>query len=52
MKERRDRTMRDMLEEMELEIAIRERFKYERHPEASVDGENPWDRQLFAEDES
>lgn len=51
MKERRERTMRELLEDDQLDYAIRERFKMERHPEQSVDGDDPWARDLFDEEE-
>lgn len=51
MKERRERVMNELLEDQLLDFAIQDRFKMERHPAASVDGDNPWDRDLFAEEE-
>lgn len=51
MKERRERTMRELLEDEEIDHAIRERFKMERHPEESVDGDDRWARDLFDEEE-
>lgn len=52
MKQRRQRTMGDFAvdsatERDPLDYVIAERFRAERHPEASVDGEDPWDRDLF-----
>lgn len=52
MKERRNRTMGDFTleaasEMTPLDYAIAERFRAERHPEESVDGDNRWDRDLF-----
>ncbi len=47
MRERRERAMHELRQDFELDYAILERFKMERHPEASVDGDNPWDRDLF-----
>lgn len=43
--------MRELLDDLELDAAIAARFKMERHPEESVDGDDPWDRDLFEEDE-
>lgn len=51
MKERRERTMGDLREDLELDAAIQERFKMERHPEKSVDGYSEWEYDLFAEEE-
>lgn len=52
MKERYQRTVREMLEEAELDWAIADRFKEERHPTRTVDGDDEWDRyDLFAEGE-
>lgn len=51
MKERRERTMRELREDLELDAAVLARFKMERHPETSVDGDDRWDRDLFEEDE-
>lgn len=47
MKERRQRTMGDFTAEAAterdpLDYIIAERFKAERHPEASVDGDDRW----------
>lgn len=42
MKERRERTLREVTEDIELDYAIRDRFKTERHPERSVDGDYPY----------
>lgn len=47
MKERRERTMAELLWELEPERAIQERFTMERRPEPSVDGDNEWERDLF-----
>jgi hypothetical protein len=47
VKERRQRTTKDMLQDMELEAAITERFKAERHPEATVDGDDRWEMDLY-----
>jgi len=47
VKEQRERTMAELLREEELERAIQERFTMERRPEASVDGDNEWERDLF-----
>ncbi len=41
--------MRELVEDLELDTAIRERFKMERHPERFVDGDNPWDLDPFGE---
>ncbi len=35
----------------ELEWAIRDRFKAERHPEHTVDGDNPYDFDPYDEEE-
>lgn len=52
MKERRQRVMEDFATEISpLDYVIAERFRSERHPEASVDGDDCWDRDLFEEDE-
>lgn len=51
MKERRERSFEEIFSGVDVDDAIAERFKMERHPEASVDGDNPWDRDLFEEDE-
>lgn len=57
MKERRARTMGDFTTEAATEIdpldyVIAERFRAERHPTASVDGDSPWERfDLFQEEE-
>ena len=56
MKERRQRTMGDFTTEAPAELdpvdyVIAERFRAERHPERSVDGDNPYDRDLFEENE-
>lgn len=55
MKERRQRTMGDFAVEATTEISpldyvIAERFRAERHPEQSVDGDDPWGRDLFEEE--
>lgn len=55
MKERRQRTMADFTtdaatEPDPLDYVIAERFRAERHPERSVDGEHPWDYDPFGED--
>lgn len=55
MKERRERTMGDFVSDVAidydpLDAVIRERFNSERHPERSVDGDDPYDRDLFEED--
>jgi hypothetical protein len=42
MKERRERTLDELREDLELDQAITERFKMERHPQRSVDGEYPY----------
>lgn len=43
---------RKLLRELEgLDKAIQERFKAERRPNVTVDGENPWDLDPFEEDE-
>jgi len=47
MKERRQRTMAELRKEQELDRSIQERFKMERRPQQSVDGDNPWERDLF-----
>lgn len=54
MKERRQRTMADFTADAASEIdpldyVIAERFRAERHPERSVDGEHPWDFDPFEE---
>lgn len=56
MKERRQRVMGDFTAETPAEIdpldyVIAERFRAERHPEQSVDGDDRWERDLFEEDE-
>lgn len=55
MKERRQRAMGDFAREAvtepdPLDYVIAERFRAERHPERSVDGDNPYDIDLFEED--
>jgi hypothetical protein len=53
MKERRERTMREMLEDQSLDAAIKERFRLERQGADTVDGIDRWDGlDLFAEGES
>ena len=54
MKERRQRTMGDFTTEAATEIdpldhIIAERFAAERHPEASVDGDDRWAYDPFEE---
>lgn len=39
MKERRERTMREILDENDVDWAIRNRFKAERQPAKTVDGD-------------
>lgn len=57
MKERRERVMGDFTSEAvtetdPLDYVIAERFRTERHPEASVDGDDRWaGLDLFAEEE-
>lgn len=51
MKERRERTMREMLEDQSLDAAIQERFKLEREGQDTVDGDDRWEFDLFAEEE-
>lgn len=56
MKERRQRTMGDFSADAASEIdpldyVIAERFRAERHPEKSVDGDDPWDIDLFDEED-
>ena len=56
MKERRQRVMGDFVtdaatEPDPLDYVIAERFRTERHPEASVDGDDRWDLDLFPEEE-
>jgi hypothetical protein len=55
MKERRQRVMGDFTTEAATEIdpidyVIAERFKSERHPEQSVDGDDRWAYDLFEEE--
>lgn len=50
MKVRRERPRAEAMEAYELDLAIRERFNAERHPEQSVDGDDPWDLDPFAEE--
>ena len=42
MKERRERGLAEILEDRDLDFAIRDRFNSERHPEESVDGDSRW----------
>lgn len=56
MKERRQRVMGDFSSDSATEIdpldyVIAERFRAERHPEQSVDGDDRWGIDLFEEDE-
>lgn len=56
MKERRQRVMGDFQtdaasEANPLDYVIAERFRSERHPEASVDGGDRWGINLFEEEE-
>ena len=56
MKERRQRAMGDFQSEAAaetnpLDYVIAERFRAERHPEPSVDGDSRWERDLFEEPE-
>lgn len=56
MKERRQRVMGDFQTEAATEIdpldyVIAERFKAERHPEHSVDGDDRWSYDPFEEGE-
>ena len=56
MKERRQRAMGDFqsdaaAEANPLDYVIAERFRAERHPEPSVDGDSRWERDLFEEPE-
>lgn len=54
MKQRRERTMGDFVtdaaETDPLDYVIAERFRAERHPERSVDGDDEWARDLFDEE--
>lgn len=55
MKERRQRIMGDFQSDAASEIdpvdyVIAERFRAERHPEQSVDGDDRWGLDLFAEE--
>ncbi len=55
MKERRQRVMGDFVSDAAsetdpLECAIAERFRSERYPEASVDGDSRWDYDPFGEE--
>lgn len=52
MKRRRDRTMREIIEDEDTDRAIRERFHMERHPEQSVDGDDRWARDPFDDPEA
>ena len=52
MKERRQRTMGDFTTEAPAELdpvdyVIAERFRAERHPERTVDGDDPYENDLF-----
>jgi len=49
MRERR--TMFDALLDMDVDMAIEERFKMERHGYDNVDGEDRWALDLFVEEE-
>lgn len=51
MRGRRERTMKEILEDMDLDRAILDRFNAERHPAVSVDGGSPWEYDLFNEEE-
>lgn len=56
MKERRQRVMGDFVTDAPTEIdpldfVIAERFRTERHPERSVDGDDRWNLDLFPEEE-
>jgi hypothetical protein len=56
MKERRERVMGDFQADATtapdpLDYAIQERFRAERHPEQSVDGDSRWEFDLFDEGE-
>jgi hypothetical protein len=56
VKERRQRVMGDFVTDVPTEIdpldyVIAERFRTERHPEASVDGDDRWNLDLFEEEE-
>jgi len=50
MKECRQLTMAELRKEQELDRSIQERFKMERRPQQSVDGDNPWERDPFEDD--
>jgi hypothetical protein len=50
MKERFQQSMAEMLADLDLDSAIQQRFKMERHPSATVDGDDPWTRDLFEEE--
>lgn len=50
MKERRQRTVREMMQDQKLDDAIRERFKLERQGADSVDGDDRWELDLFDEE--
>lgn len=50
MKERRERTLKELVADMELDQAIAERFRMERCPEVSVDGDDRWELDLFDEE--
>lgn len=47
-----ERSYAQIIEDRELEIAIRDRFKAERFPEATVDGDDRWSLDLFDDYES
>lgn len=56
MKERRQRVMGDFISDTPTEIdpldfVIAERFRSERSPEHSVDGDDRWNLDLFLEEE-
>lgn len=56
MKERRQRVMGDFISDTPTEIdpldfVIAERFRSERSPEHSVDGDDRWNLDLFPEEE-
>jgi len=50
MKERHKSRIQEYEEEVELGRVIAERFKAERYPEASVDGEDRWALDPFEEE--
>lgn len=47
--ERYQRTMKEILADLDLDDVIEVRFRMERRPERTVDGDDPWDRDLFEE---